>query len=72
MLLVTLDSAGTPCVPAAIEDTTALGARVQEVLAPGTAGAEALVAVAVAEVEAGADDKKTLGRENNEHRASLQ
>jgi hypothetical protein len=53
MLLVTLDLALTPCVPAAIEETTALGARVQEVLARGTAGA-----VAVAEAVAGADDKK--------------
>src|SRR5262249_36525207 len=58
MLLAPLDLAVTPCVPAAIEETTALGGRVQE---------EALVVeVAVA----GADDKN--GLENNEHQVSLQ
>ena len=68
MLLATLDSAVTPCVPAAIEETAVLGAQVQEVLAPGTEEVEALVLEAVA----GADDKKALGRENNEHQLSLQ
>ena len=68
MLLAALDSAVTPCVPAAIEETTALEAQVQEVLALDTEEAEALVLEAVA----GADDKKALGRENNEHQLSLQ
>jgi hypothetical protein len=49
-----------PCVRAAIEETIALGAQVQE---------EALVVeVAVA----GADGKNGLDRENNEHQVSLQ
>jgi hypothetical protein len=69
-----LDLAEIRCAAAAIEDTTVLGAQVPEVLAAGTAEAEALVALAVAgaEVEAGAGDKKTLDRENNEHQGSLQ
>src|SRR5262245_15168653 len=58
MLLAALDLTVIPCVPAAIEETIALGARVQE---------EALV-VAVAD----GDDKNGLDRENNEHQVSLQ
>ena len=68
MLLAALDSAVTPCVPAAIEETTALGLQVPEVLVLDTEEAEALVLEAVA----GADDKKALGRENNERQLSLQ
>ena len=59
MLLAALDLAVTPSVPAAIEETAALRAQVQE---------EALVVVVVA---AGADDKNGLGRENNEHQVGL-
>jgi len=58
MLLAALDLTVTPCVPAAIEETTALRAQVQE---------EALVVV----VAAGADDKNGLGRDNNEHQVGL-
>ena len=75
MLLAALDSAVTPCVPAAIEETTALGLQVPEVLVLDTEEAEALVLEAVAlgpEAEAGGDDKKTLGRENNEHQVGFQ
>src|SRR5262245_2292195 len=74
VLLATLDLAVTPCVPAAIEETTALGAQVEQVLAVGAAEPEApaVAAVAEAEVEAGAGDKKTRGRESNEHQVSLQ
>jgi len=68
MLLAARDSAVTPCVPAAIEETTALGLQVPEVLVLDTEEAEALVLEAVA----GADDKKALGRENNERQLSLQ
>ena len=57
-LLAALDLTVTPCVPAAIEETIALGAQVQE---------EVLV-VAVAD----ADDKNGLDRQNNEHQLSLQ
>jgi hypothetical protein len=67
MLLAALDSAVTPCVPAAIEETTALGLQVPEVLVLDTEEAEALVLEAVAD----ADDKKALGRENNEHQLGL-
>ena len=56
MLSATPHLTVTPCVPAAIEETTALGVRVQE--------AEALaVEVAVADV----GDEKTLGGKDNEH-----
>jgi hypothetical protein len=52
MLLAALDLAVTPCVPAAIEETTALAGLAQEVLVPGTEEAEPLaVEVAVAGVE---------------------
>ena len=44
MLSVALDLAATPCVPAAIEETTALGVRV---LVAGTQEAEALAAEVV-------------------------
>jgi ketopantoate reductase len=55
MVLAPLDLAVTRCAPAAIEETAALGAQVQEVLAPGTEEVEAFVLeVAVA----GADVKK--------------
>ena len=67
MLLVALDSAVTPCVPAAIGETAALALQVQEVLAPGTEEAAALVL----EVVEGGDDKKIPGQRNNEHRLSL-
>ena len=60
MLLAALDLTVIPCVPAAIEETIALGAQVQE---------EALVVeVAVA----GADDKNGPDQENDEHQVSLQ
>jgi len=49
MLLAALDLTGTPCVPAAIEETTALEARAQEVLVVDTDEEEAL-AVEVAGV----------------------
>ena len=62
MLSATPHLTVTPCVPAAIEETTALGVRVQEVLVVGTQEAEAL-AVAVADV----GDEKTLGGKDNEH-----
>ena len=67
MLLAALDLTGTPCVPAAIEETTALEAQVQEVLVLDTEEAEALVLEAVAD----ADDKEALGRENNEHQLGV-
>ena len=58
MHLVPLDLTVIPCVPAAIEETIALGALVQE---------EALVVeVAVA----GADGKNGPDQENNEHQVS--
>ena len=60
MLSAALDLTVTPCVPAAIEETAALRAQVQE---------ESLVVVVAA---AGADDKNGLGRENNEHQVNLQ
>ena len=41
-----LDLTGTPCVPAAIEETTALEARAQEVLVVDTDEEEALAEVA--------------------------
>ena len=44
MLSAVLDSAVTPCVPAAIEGTAALGVRAQEILVVGTPEAEALAA----------------------------
>ena len=62
MLLAPLDLTVIPCVPAAIEETIALGAQVQE---------EALV-VEVEVAVAGADDKNGLDRKNNEHQVSLQ
>ena len=49
MLLAALDLTGTPCVLAAIEETTALEARAQEVLVVDTDEEEAL-AVEVAGV----------------------
>src|SRR5262245_23493297 len=58
-----LDLAVRRCVPVAIEDTTALGAQVQQALPVGTEEAEAV---------AGGDDKKGLSRENNEHQLSVQ
>ncbi len=67
MLLAAVDSAVTPCVPAAIEETTALELQVPEVLVLDTEEAVVLVLEAVA----GADDKKAPGRENNEHQLSL-
>ena len=58
-LLAALDLAATPCVPARIEETIALGAQVpEEALVVG-------VAVAVA------DGKNGLDRENNEHQVGL-
>ena len=64
ILLATLDSAVTQCVPAAIEETAASAAQVQQALAPATEEAEAV---------AGDDDKEdTRSRENNEHQVSLQ
>ena len=51
MLLAPLDLTVIPCVPAAIEETIALGAQVEE---------EALVVVEVA--VAGADDKNGRSR----------
>jgi len=51
MLLAAPDLTAPPCVPAAIEETTALWVRVQEVLVVGTEEAEArAVEVAVADV----------------------
>ena len=60
MLSAALDLTVTPCVPAAIEETIASGAQVQE-------------EVLVVEVEvADAEDKNGLDRLNNEHQVSLQ
>src|SRR5215472_2278478 len=59
MLLAALGSTVIPCVPAAIEETIALAAQVQE---------EALVVEAAV---AGDDDKNGLGGENNEHQVGL-
>ena len=58
MLLAMPHLTATPCVPAAIEETPAFGVQAQE--------AEALA------VEAGAADKGTVGRGNNEHEVSLE
>ena len=59
MLLAALDLTGTPCVPAAIEETIALGARMQEILMLRAAGAEAFKAVAVSAAGEGVEDERT-------------
>jgi len=59
MLLAAQDLAVTQCVPAAIEETTALRARVQEILVLRAAGAEAFKAVAVSAAGEGVEDERT-------------
>jgi hypothetical protein len=65
MLSAALDLVVTPCVPAAIEETIALGVRAQEVVL-GTEEAEVLAGAV-----AGAGDEKTLRRENMNTRSAF-
>ena len=65
MLSAALDLVVTPCVPAAIAETIALGVRAREVVL-GTEEAEVLAGAV-----AGAGDEKTLRRENMNTRSAF-